>query len=758
MSRRRKWILAAAGTVVFGLIGVVFVWFVWRPTFDRPVLEKVDEYVWLDQGWGAGQNAELRQRYYYTPQGTSIPQGASDGALRYAWFLKLERPLSREPFASPENMRRYRFIVDPGPSAANPDRLPVGFTRHFDAHIGEYVLDITCAACHTAELHYTKDGHTRAIRIDGGPAMHAFTDTAPGNFAPELLATLLNTASSPLKFDRFARKVLGAGYPRGWFALHKALRSTVTSIGMAGQNLPWKNYYPVREGFGRTDALGRIGNTTFGDHLSDTNYRVGDAPVSYPYLWNTWKFDWVQYNGSVAQPLARNVGEALGVGAVSPWVNALHLPLPADQRFRSSVDIDGLVQIEHALHLLQPPRWPEQIFGPVDASRAARGAVLFRERCQECHGPHVAELTRQKANSPLKPYPEIEWRIEVIDLKHVGTDGNATKGFKSRTYDLSATGLTNADFQDALRPLQTRWLLRDARFRLAEIIRLRTAAGWPLGTLPAELAAYPDPEADRIPVVPAGRFASIDAALSALLPVQPELPGAQQKPRDPPGCSLDCHVVYLLWELRMGKAWIDWTLSTLDVTKLGEGPALNLVGILLKNRYYADHAIDYATQQCLEGFGALDLPQVIEGYKARPLEGVWATAPYLHNGSVPTLYQMLLPPDKRDRKFFVGRREYDPVQVGFVRTPEKEDDNGFWLDTTENGNSNAGHAFVADAVAWKKHRENPDANPLPDGVIGAELTDDERKDIVEYLKIHRDLPETPAGYQPPVCKLPGTRF
>ena len=70
----------------------------------------------------------------------------------------------------------------------------------------------------------------------------------------------------------------------------------------------------MHEGFGRTDALGRIGNTAFGDHLAKGNYQVGDAPVSYPYLWNIWKFDWVQYNGSVAQPLARNIGEALGVG------------------------------------------------------------------------------------------------------------------------------------------------------------------------------------------------------------------------------------------------------------------------------------------------------------------------------------------------------------------------------------------------------------------------------------------------------------
>jgi hypothetical protein len=44
---------------------------------------------------------------------------------------------------------------------------------------------------------------------------------------------------------------------------------------------------------------------------------------------------------------------------------------------------------------------------------------------------------------------------------------------------------------------------------------------------------------------------------------------------------------------------------------------------------------------------------------------------------------------------------------------------------------------------------------LPGGVIGPEFTDDERYAIVEYLKVHRDLPATPADYQPPQCRLRG---
>ena len=51
-------------------------------------------------------------------------------------------------------------------------------------------------------------------------------------------------------------------------------------------------------------------------------------------------------------------------------------------------------------------------------------------------------------------------------------------------------------------------------------------------------------------------------------------------------------------------------------------------------------------------------------YRARPLNGIWATAPYLHNGSVPSLYDLLLPSAQRPRIFYVGSWEFDPVHVG----------------------------------------------------------------------------------------------
>ena len=79
-------------------------------------------------------------------------------------------------------------------------------------------------------------------------------------------------------------------------------------------------------------------------------------------------------------------------------------------------------------------------------------------------------------------------------------------------------------------------------------------------------------------------------------------------------------------------------------------------------------------------------------YKGRPLNGIWATAPYLHNGSVRTLYQLLLHPDEREESFWVGNREFDPEQVGFVNSRGKV---GQELSVTGDGNSNQGHYYRA---------------------------------------------------------------
>ena len=95
-------------------------------------------------------------------------------------------------------------------------------------------------------------------------------------------------------------------------------------------------------------------------------------------------------------------------------------------------------------------------------------------------------------------------------------------------------------------------------------------------------------------------------------------------------------------------------------------------------RRFKQDKFDPTKQECFpEG--------ILPCYKARPLNGIWATAPYLHNGSVRTMRQLLLPADQREKSFKVGTREFDPVDMGF------KNEGASTLETSLTGNSNAGH-------------------------------------------------------------------
>ena len=97
------------------------------------------------------------------------------------------------------------------------------------------------------------------------------------------------------------------------------------------------------------------------------------------------------------------------------------------------------------------------------------------------------------------------------------------------------------------------------------------------------------------------------------------------------------------------------------------------------------------------------------GYANMPLDGLWLRAPYLHNGSVPTLRALLFP-DERPAVFYRAYDVYDWTNVGFVSSGPEAEANGVRFDTSLKGNSNAGHVY------------------------GAKLSRQERELLLEYLK------------------------
>jgi hypothetical protein len=87
------------------------------------------------------------------------------------------------------------------------------------------------------------------------------------------------------------------------------------------------------------------------------------------------------------------------------------------------------------------------------------------------------------------------------------------------------------------------------------------------------------------------------------------------------------------------------------------------------------------------------------GYMAVPLDGIWARAPYLHNGSVPNLAALLT--GNRPAQFYRGNIGYDETDVGFVS--DAPSSGAALYDTTKSGNSNVGHStpeFLGE-VDWK---------------------------------------------------------
>lgn len=549
-----------------------FVMFACAPT-ELAEHRRVEGVRYLDQGISTDE----RQRLYHYSQGTRI--------MNYEWFMALEQSNNREPFASPQNLARFGFLPSER-SDHNPNGLPVGFAKDVDSETGGAFVGFTCAACHTGQI----NTGTIGVRIDGGASL---VDT--DQFLTSLFRSLAITRLLPTKFNRFADKVLGDDHSE---AERASLREDVDSVidrVKDQQNINRDlGLYPVAEGPGRTDALGRGGNLVFGTGISPANYRKADAPVRFPSLWDIWSYDWVQYNASIHQPMARNVAEALGVRAL------VTLKIPPggteDDLYASTVRLAEIDRMERILQKLKPPPWPEEILGRIDREKWRQGKALYEARCAGCHDPAWREVDR---------FGNLGRRMITVPLDKIGTDDKAATNFAERTVDTGDLGLGTVSAARALEVVTTKVIERKYD----------------------ELGI---PEAERVRMN---------------------------------GCR--------------------------------------------ENEWRAPLA-----------------------YKAKPLDGVWASPPYLHNGSVPNMYQLLLPAEERDKVFHVGTYRYDPVHMGYETGPFED---SFRFDTTLPGNSNAGHEF---------------RDGSGEGVIGPPLSDAERFALIEFLKApetNREPPPRQAG-------------
>jgi hypothetical protein len=570
------------------------------------------------QGWSAAD----RETFYTTSQGSHL--------MPYSWFKALRRTDVDEPFAA-DKLLRYGYLAHDA-SPANPEGLPVGFV--IDGPVASGQLGLTCAACHTGQLEYMQGGVIHAMRIDGAPAK-----TDAQQFLIDLLAASRATLAEPTRFDTFANAVLGPAYTaasaaqvKDGFGKWVAQFGEFMDMSLPAAAMSW--------GAGRLDAFGMIFNRIAARDLGiRDNYKVADAPVRYPFLWNASRQDRTQWNGGVhnglyIQALGRNTGEVLGVFAdFAPHRTVGPTPLtPAVIDFKNnSIDFAGLQTLEEKIAVLRPPPWPREIFG-LDEQLAAAGEPLFDANCGRCHA------VQESLDLPGL------WRTPILA---VGTDPKML----INSQRASQAGL----LMGTLMPPPAVGARIGDPAKAGDLLAKAV-----VGSIFAEAFVSPIPSPGKL--AQSGFFRALRKDFAEHLPGE-DL-DTLLDPRLSPNAKIDALV-----EL---KAFVDARLSDM---------------------FSPPPAVDGAA------------------YESRVLNGVWAVAPYLHNGSVPNLWELMKPAKDRKSSFMVGSRIFDPKNVGYATGESPLKAGIFTADPANaNGNGNGGHEF------------------------GAGLTDEERWAIIEYMK------------------------
>ncbi|MFQ3197241.1 MAG: mono/diheme cytochrome c family protein [Paraglaciecola sp.] len=573
--------------------------------------------VHLEQGWTKDEALD----FYFTSQGSHL--------MPYAWFLVLEQHNNNQLFRNDKNIKKFGYIPQDKITGINPDGLPIGFVK--DDRPDEFLsrsltrdrlssnaatnewLGLTCAGCHTSEIVFDQ----QTLRINGGPPLSDMQ-----SLLQNLSKALIATSENDEKMARFAKNVLAQG---GHNAIEQqALKEQVVSFTNWLDGYIGVNYSGLTTpyGYGRLDAFGAILNRVSSSLLNiPTNGTPANAPVSFPFLWNTSQLDWVQWNGSVNNHIGRNVGEVTGVFA--------HTVLDTtddNERFYSSGKIINLDRLEQLMSKLDSPKWGAPL-PAIAHDRADRGKALFASNCANCHG--VSDEQGLYPMTAPNIYGKQFIEISMTPLADIGTDPLTAMNFVNPKLDADP---------GAMRKYIAGYMMQQAK---------------KVGKSEEEIAA-------------------------------------------------------------VGK---DYSTRA----KVPRGLILTVAGGLIINKQMSEFkpALDDMQKLELVGFREeRDAPNLI-AYKARPLNGIWATAPYMHNGSMANLYQTLLPEDKRETSFYVGSNKFDSELVGF-KTPKTG--NQFLYKTDAVGNSNAGHSGDSFTKTLGQDGQWRD------------FTDAERFELIEYMK------------------------
>lgn len=376
--------------------------------------------------------------------------------------------------------------------------------------------------------------------------------------------------------------------------------------------------------FNRTDAFGRISNLVL-----RTEFPVDlTAPVSLPWIWGLKYMGNLHYNGNSNSVILRNVGQALGLGA-----------MVTSDALDTTINVTNLDRLENLAHKIKVPEWNDVFKEVLDKNdsqkylsefeidmsqdRLQRGFAIYKKECQTCH----------ESNTLVGPSGVLrEYNMYPLSSK----DGQYSP---------------NTDVRAALNAI----VPVKVRTKQNEVIEV-----------PFEKKIFDD-------------VAGIKSRYYQKYNVSPEQQ-AKMEFRDIRGYE-----------------------------------------------FFRDTYLGSAENKKSNDYGKM---QKGNGYKAKHLSGVWATAPFLHNGSVPNMMLLLTRDTERPKYFNVRSNKFDPVNIGFQDwerpgdRPCGEDEEMLCFNTLETGkngqpigNSNMGHNW------------------------GVNLSHEEKLDLINFLKYLPPEPE-----------------
>ena len=386
---------------------------------------------WSQNGWSGDERAE----YHHLAEGSEL--------MPYALLANVVSVKTGKPFL--ENMERFGFLPDAA-GAQNPRGLPVGLTTVHSRdknHIGLEMVGFNCAACHVGEVSY----RGKWLRIDGAPSLVdlqsyqvEFKDSLDATLRDPVKAVALAMAmartqragdgQSPADVSSYASdpaaKTAGevaaaSTADKNFHSVSSRKADSADGRTPGGESLAasWHNALALAKarlaylkngkllldgtepGPGRIDAFGAARNLLFPkDHI-----RM-QSPVSFPFIWDVPDTTgqrsaadavWIHYDGNTNSILERNIGQALGMGAVFD-----------PNTYESTLRIANLHRLEVLTHKLTPPRWPADMLGAIDRAKAVAGAKIFNDTCRDCHQNRLYALTEvgtdpQRANSFGQP-------------------------------------------------------------------------------------------------------------------------------------------------------------------------------------------------------------------------------------------------------------------------------------------------------------------------------------------------------------------